>query len=162
MEVGTKLIGYEMTLYLLDALQVSSYLDTPRSGKEILALLEDNFRSLATDPHCWAGTTHNWDAFEPNLTTRFKVRFFGNEFRFCGATNCIVILEILFRCHFSPSHFICAFPQFFPPRWLWAAVIVLKPPLCLTKRLLSLFPSILLDYSHLRSDRIWNWSDLKR
>jgi hypothetical protein len=52
MEVGTKLIGYEMTLYLLDALQVSSYLDTPRSGKEILAILEEDFRSLGTDPHC--------------------------------------------------------------------------------------------------------------
>lgn len=59
MEVGTKLIGYEMTLYLLDALQVSPYLGIPCSGKEILALLEDDIRALGADPHCRAGTTHN-------------------------------------------------------------------------------------------------------
>jgi hypothetical protein len=49
MEVGTKLIGYEMTIYLLDTLQTSFYLGTPGFGKEIL---EDGLRrALVTDPH---------------------------------------------------------------------------------------------------------------
>lgn len=52
MEVGTKLIGYEMTIYLLDTLQALSYLGAPGAEKEILILI--GRRALVTDPHCRA------------------------------------------------------------------------------------------------------------
>ncbi len=88
MEVGTKLIGYETTIYLLDTLQMLSYLGTPGSGKEILTLIGRRFPTRPCNrPTLSSAMRH----IEPNLsqTTNFIVRFkvFENQVRFCGAAN---------------------------------------------------------------------------